>query len=126
MNELLNPMPEAVIYEDVQLYVCLASYPVTHGHTIVVWKEKVEDLHLLQKGEYEYLMDRVDIVRNVLLDYFHVEKVYLMYLDEVKQVHWHLIPRYNEQGYNVFKHDPVENKDFSDAPALRILLNSGK
>jgi|GEM_PF-3460736 len=48
-----------------------------------------------------------------------IEKVYLMYMDEMKQVHWHLVPRYKETGISVFLHPPLETKDFSIAKSLR-------
>lgn len=111
--KLPKPYKEAIIYEDSKLYVCLANYPIVKGHTVVVWKKPVTDLHLLSKKDYEYLMNKVDQVRNALLKTIKVKKVYLTYLDEVKQVHWHLVPRYNEKGYNVFLHKPKKIKDFS-------------
>ena len=118
-NKLPTPSPEAIIYQDFKLYACLANYPIVKGHTVIVWKKKVPDLHLLSKKEYEYLMDKVDEVRTALLKTLNIEKVYLTYLDEAKQVHWHLLPRYNEKGYNVFLHKPTEIKDFSLAQKIR-------
>lgn len=123
MEHLPVPPPEAIIYEDDKLYVCLASYPLTIGHTVVVWKDQVEDLHLLSIKEYEYLMDIVDQVRNILLGYLNVEKVYLLYMDEAKQVHWHLVPRYDEEGFNILMHEPRLLEDFSLARELRENLS---
>ena len=120
MEKLPIPPKEAIIYEDEKLYVCLASFPITKGHTVVVWKVKMEDLHLLSRKDYEYLMDIVDITRNVLLKHFNIEKVYLMYMDEIKQVHWHLIPRYEELGVNVLLYNPKETKDFPEVSDLRM------
>jgi diadenosine tetraphosphate (Ap4A) HIT family hydrolase len=118
MEKLPTPPQEAILYEDDKLYVCLASFPITRGHTVIVWKNKAEDLHVLSKKEYEYLMDVVDIVRNTLLKKLGVEKVYLMYMDEVRQVHWHLVPRYEEKGMNLLLHSPSEIKDFSPAHTI--------
>lgn len=115
---LPKPIPQAMIYEDKRLYACLAHYPITKGHTVVVWKKRVRDLHLLGKRDYEHLMDRVDEVRNALMKTLKVKKVYLLYMDEACQVHWHLIPRYNEQGYDVLKHRPSKLKDFSLAEKI--------
>lgn len=115
---LPQPSKEAIIFEDEKLYVVLASYPIAKGHTVVVWKEDVDDLHLLKEEEYDYLMDMVDAARNALLKALGIEKVYLIYMDEAKHVHWHLVPRYNEKGYNVFSHEPVELKDFSLAKKI--------
>ena len=113
MSALPVPPKSAIIYEDESLYCCLASYPLTIGHTVVVWKDSVPDLHLLNKEQYRHLMWVVDRTRNALLKTLEIEKVYLMYLDEANHVHWHLIPRYNEQGYNLLKHHPKLNKDYS-------------
>ncbi len=111
--KLPQPFKQAIIYDDTKLYVCLANYPIVKGHTIIVWKKPVTDLHLLSKKDYEYLMDKVDEVRNALLKTLKIKKAYLLYMDEINQVHWHLIPRYDERGFNVFRHKPSKLKDFS-------------
>jgi diadenosine tetraphosphate (Ap4A) HIT family hydrolase len=58
-------------------------------------------------------MNRVDEIRNALLKTLKVKKVYLIYMDEANQVHWHLIPRYNEKGFDVFQHKPGKLTDYS-------------
>ena len=60
-------------------------------------------------------MDKVDEVRSALMKTLDVEKVYLMYMDEANQVHWHLVPRYNEKGFDVFQHEPSELSNFSSS-----------
>lgn len=111
--DLPKPFKQAIIYEDSKLYVCLANYPIVKGHTVIVWKKSVSDLHLLSKKDYEYLMDKVDEVRNALLKTFKLKKVYLIYMDEVNHVHWHLVPRFSEKGFDVFKHKPCRLTEFS-------------
>lgn len=123
MDVFKKPPPESIIYDDENLYVCLASFPITKGHTIVVWKKPVQDLNLLQRTEYEYLMDIVDDVRASLLKVLDVKKVYLLYMDEARHVHWHLIPRFEESGFNVFLHEPKETNDFSLVPEIKRTLN---
>lgn len=123
-TELPELSETAMIYEDSKLYACLASHPIAKGHTVVVWKKKVADLHLLFRKDYEHLMDTVDEVRNALLSTLRVRKVYLIYMDEANQVHWHLIPRYNTIGYDIFKHKPGKLKDVLLAGKIR--MNLGK
>ena len=123
-TKLPKPFPTAMIYEDVKLYVCLANYPLVEGHTVVVWREKVTDLHLLSKKDYEYLMDKVDEVRNAMLKALKIKKVYLIYMDEANQVHWHLIPRYNEKGFDVLQHKPKKLTNFTLAKKIMDKLNS--
>ena len=119
MSPLPEPFKEAIFYEDERLYITLANFPKTKGHTVVVWKEPVTDLHLLNEPDYDHLMDRVNDARNALMKTLGIEKVYLVYMDEAKQVHWHLFPRYNESGFDVFEHESGELKDFSLAQKLK-------
>lgn len=119
---LPTPIKEAMIYEDDKLYCCLANFPIAKGHTVIVWKAPVKDLRLLAEKDYDHLMDKVDEVRNAMLKALGIEKVYLLYMDEANQVHWHLVPRYNEQGFDVFAHEPEELKDFSLAGRIKEAL----
>ncbi len=122
MQNLPTPPAEAVLYEDERLYICLASYPLTKGHLVVAWKASVSDLHLLSHDEYEYLMDMVAVAREALRAHLGLEKVYLIYMDELRQVHWHLVPRYDEKGVNILLHEPTLSTDFEMADALRATL----
>jgi len=119
MSALPEPPPESIIYDNELLYVCMASFPITKGHVVVVWKKNTPDLHDLSDQEYDYMMEIVDVTRDALLRTLNVEKVYLLYMDEVKQVHWHLVPRYNEEGFNIFAHNPTKTEDFSLASTLK-------
>ena len=122
MTDLPKPLKGAMIYEDKKLYACLATSPLAKGHTVVVWKKRVKDLHLLSRKDYEYLMDRVDEIRNWMMKALRVKKVYLLYMDEVKHVHWHLIPRYDKKGFAALEAKPKKLKDFRLDDAIRKYL----
>ncbi len=119
MKDLPTPPAEAIIFEDDKLYVCLASFPLTRGHSVVVWKKKVKDLNLLEREDYEHLMDIVELARKAIMKTLLLEKVYLLYLDETKHVHWHLVPRYKEQGITVLNHNAEELEDFHLAGKIK-------
>lgn len=119
MSNLPKPPKKSLIYGDQNLYVCLAKFPITKGHTVVVLKKKFSDLKLLPDRDYDYLMDTVFAVRNSLLKTLNVKKVYLVYMDEANNVHWHLIPRYKEKGFDIFQHKPKLLKDFSLAKKIK-------
>jgi diadenosine tetraphosphate (Ap4A) HIT family hydrolase len=108
---LPKPYKDAIIYEDTKLYACLANFPIAKGHTVVVWKKSVSDLHLLSKRDYEYLMDRVDEIRTAMMKALKVKKVYLLYMDEIGKVHWHLVPRYSVIGFDALSKKPQALKD---------------
>ncbi|MBI5817094.1 MAG: HIT family protein [Candidatus Yonathbacteria bacterium] len=118
-NVLPIPPSESIVFENDRLYVCSALYPITNGHIIVVWKKDAKDIHDLSDEEYDFLMSVVDITRDAQLKILNVEKVYLLYMDEVKHVHWHLVPRYDEKGFNLFSHNPEKANDFSLAQQLK-------
>lgn len=118
-KDLPEPKEGAVFYEDQQLYATLANYPITKGHVVVVWKKNIPDLHLLTRSEYEHLMDVVDVVRNAMLRTLKIKKVYLLYMDEAKHVHWHLVPRYNKKGANVLEERPKTLTDTSLAREMK-------
>lgn len=120
---LLKPFKNAIIYEDKKLYACLANEPIVEGHVVIAWKNKVSDLHLLSRKDYEYLMDRVGEIRDAMLKALKIEKVYLVYMDEVKQVHWHLVPRYNEKGFKNLTHKHGKIKDFLLDDKIRDCLS---
>jgi diadenosine tetraphosphate (Ap4A) HIT family hydrolase len=113
MVNLLRAPKKSIIYEDELLYICLAKYPITAGHTIVAFKQDISDLSKLPDRDYDYLMDTVFAARNALMKTLKVKKVYLVYMDETKHVHWHLVPRYKEKGFNIFKNQALPIKDFS-------------
>jgi diadenosine tetraphosphate (Ap4A) HIT family hydrolase len=119
---LPKPPKASIIYEDSRVYACLAMRPITRGHTVVAWKRPVRDLHLLSCAEVEHLMDVIDLVRDALLDALKIEKVYLIYMDDAKHVHWHLVPRYNEHGFDVFASAPKRVHAFPFAPQLRAAI----
>ena len=120
---LTKPDKRSIFYEDGKIYACLASFPIVRGHVVVVWKKDVKDLHLLSRKDFEYLMDGVDVIRNLMLKTLKIKKVYLIYMDEVNHVHWHLIPRYNVRGFNILKHKPTRLKDFRLVQKLNKRLN---
>ncbi len=119
MANLIKASKKFIIYEDELLYVCLAKFSITVGHTIVAFKQDISDLSKLPDRDYDYLMDTVFATRNALMKTLKVKKVYLVYMDETKHVHWHLIPRYKEKGFDVFKNAPEVSKDFSLADKIK-------
>ena len=124
MDKLPQPQSGAIFFQDDKLYSTLAEQPITKGHTVVVWKDLVKDLGRLNEIDYDHLMDVVDKVRNAMMKVLGVKKVYLIYMDEAEHVHWHLVPRYNEKGFNVFEHEPGKLEDTSLARDLENVLNT--
>ena len=128
MAKFPEPLEGTVFHEDKHVYACLAFHPSKMGHTIVAWKEDVEDLNdLINPVDYGHLMNVVFMVRKALMLYYNVPKVYLAYLDEFRHVHWHLFPRKegDETGFSFMDkpHGELAGTDFSPTvDALRSLM----
>lgn len=112
-DALPKPFENAIIYKDNNLYACLANNPIVPGHVVVVWNKEVSDLNSLNKKDYDYLMDKVSDIRRAMIKTLKVKKVYLLYMDEVCHVHWHLVPRYNKMGIENLSSKPGKIKDFT-------------
>lgn len=119
---LTPPAPRSVFYEDDEVIAHFASHPITEGHSLVVWKKPVADLHLLEPKDYEHLMAIVDRVRNALLSLYGIDKAYLLYMDEARHVHWHIVPRYKERGFTLLEHHPKEISNFPHLEEMKRLL----
>jgi len=125
MGKLPPPKEGSVFYEDDKVYACLAFEPIVEGHTIVAWKkEQVEDSSLLSPEEYQYLMSAVNMVRKALGQFCKAPKVYLAYLDETGDVHWHLFPRKKDdcvKGFILMVQEAGKLEDLSAVPVLQSL-----
>lgn len=119
MKDPFHTPRESIFYKDNKLHVAQAYQPITKGHSVVIWNDTIPDMSKLDSNDYGYLMDAVKVTRVTLMDYFEVEKVYLMYWDEAKHVHWHLVPRYEEKGVNILADDPKHDEEFKENDALR-------
>lgn len=116
---LINETPKnSIIFEDNKVIVAMAYEPLTKGHSVVIWKGGESDINKLSTEDYEYLMDVVDVTRDTLRKFYNIEKVYLMYLDECNWVHWHLVPRYDEKGFNVLNNKTSRIDNFDEVGQL--------
>lgn len=112
-NNLPKPFENAIIFKDDKLYACLANEPIVPGHVVVVWNKQVSDINLLSRKDYSHLMTVVNDIRRAMIKTLKVKKVYLLYMDEVNHVHWHLVPRYNKMGIDNLSSKPGKIKDFT-------------
>lgn len=112
-DNLPKPFKNTIIFEDNKLYACLANNPIATGHVVVVWKKLVSDINLLNRKDYSYLMTIVNDIRRAMIKTLKVKKVYLLYMDEINHVHWHLVPRYDKLGMNNLLNKPGKIKDFT-------------
>lgn len=112
-NSLPKPFKNAIIFKDDKLYACLANKPIVPGHVVIVWNKPVIDINLLNRKDYNHLMGAVNDIRRAMIKTLKIKKIYLLYMDEINHVHWHLIPRYDKLGIENLLNKPSKIKDFT-------------
>lgn len=91
-------MPSHKVYEDEKVVAFLDANPVSRGHTLVVPKEHVEDIH--GTGEMEYMWKAIVRVADAVKEAFEPEGINIdqnngkIAGQEVLHMHFHVTPRY--------------------------------
>lgn len=109
-------IPGKVIYEDENVMAFLDANPVSKGHTLVVPKKHVEDIH--GAGGMDYLMEALIKVSDALEDAFNPEGINIAQNNgeaagqEVFHLHFHVTPIYTGDELEItYNRSELENGD---------------
>jgi diadenosine tetraphosphate (Ap4A) HIT family hydrolase len=70
------------------------------GYSLILLKDHHEELHLLDKTIQNELFAEVMAAGQAVVDAFNPKKMnYSCYGNEVRHVHWHIFPRYEDDPY---------------------------
>ncbi|ABR55239.1 histidine triad (HIT) protein [Methanococcus vannielii SB] len=106
-------IPARIIYEDEKFLAFMDAFPRAVGHTLIIPKEHFETFDELPKElaceMMEVIYKVVKQLKNLKMDGFNIlnnnKKVSGQ---EVPHVHFHIIPRYENEGYPVYVlKDPI-------------------
>ena len=92
-------IPSHKVYEDENVLAFLDTNPVSKGHTLVVPKEHVENIH--QADGMNYMWDAIVEVSNAVKNAFGAEGINIdqnngeLAGQEVFHLHFHITPRYD-------------------------------
>ena len=92
-------VPSHKVYEDEKVLAFLDTNPVSKGHTLVIPKEHVDDIHGAQ--QMEYMWKPLVKVSNAVKESFDAEGVNIAQNNgekagqEVFHLHFHITPIYN-------------------------------
>ena len=113
--KIINSRTEEFVYEDGKIVVLISKFQTTHGHLTVTFKNHYENLNEVSEEDYAHLQNIVKKYSDKLYKVFNPEKVYIILLaEEVKHIHFHLIPRYAGQttGPRLLTENIQEVEDF--------------
>jgi len=109
-------IPSHKIYEDENILAFLDTTPVSNGHTLVVPKKHVENIH--EASEMNYMWNGLVEVSNAVKEAFSPEGVNIKQNNgeiagqEVFHLHFHIIPRYTGEEIDTdYNREELEDGD---------------
>ena len=114
-------VPSHKVYEDENVLAFLDTNPVSKGHTLVIPKAHVDDIH--GAGEMDYMWDALVEVSNAVKDAFGAEGVNVAQNNgakagqEVFHLHFHVTPIYegNELDITYNRSDLEEGEEVAES-----------
>ena len=125
---LNNEIPCSKIYENEYCIAILDISQTTNGHTLIIPKRHVENIFSLNKEESLAVMDACVFVSNKLKEKLGIQNINLLNNSGrlagqvVMHFHMHVIPRYENDEFNVIQ--PSHEPNFKELDKLKDLLNS--
>lgn len=81
-------------------YVVLCDYQYFYGYTIFISKTHTNELHKLEKPNKELFLKEMALVAEAVIKAFKPKKLnYELLGNSDPHLHWHLIPRYQNDPY---------------------------
>lgn len=114
-------IPANIVYEDNEVLAFMDAFPLSKGHTLVIPKRPIENIYELDDETGAKVMSAVTKVSKALRDAFNPKGLNIVqnngsYASQsVFHLHFHLIPRYDDEydGFN-YKWDPVSEPGSDD------------
>ena len=96
----LKPEEGELIWHGDDCRVIMVNDPELPGFCRVIWNHHVSEMSDLTYGEREHIMSLVFAVEEVIREVMDPDKVNIASLGNmVSHVHWHVIPRYQDDAY---------------------------
>ena len=107
-----NEIPAYKVYEDEQVIAILDINPISYGHTLLIPKKRIENF-IDSKEDMAYITKKLQEVSLMLKDKLKAAGITILtnnyYGQEVKHLHFHIIPRYtNDELEKMFKHNEFD------------------
>jgi len=116
-------IPSHKVYEDDHCYAFLDIFPANRGHTLVIPKKHVKDIHEADAETYAHVAAAAKKVADLLAGKLGSEGTTIFQMSReagwqtVFHLHMHVIPRWEDDGL----HKPWDIAPASDAQLLDVL-----
>lgn len=107
------------IYEDEFVCAFLDIHPIQKGHTLVVPKQEVSDLFMLDEKIYDKVMHRVRYVAQILKAKFDCARVCILVEGyDIPHAHVHLIPTNKPEDFDKKFAHPATKEELEEVQKM--------
>jgi len=112
------------LYENDNVFVFLDINPYTRGHTLVIPKKHYQDIFDIPDKELEILIKEVKKVAELQRDKLKVKDINIFQRNgllagqEVDHIHFHVVPRYENDEVEMLPRGQYTGKDFEEVIKL--------
>lgn len=102
-------IPANIIYEDNYVIAILDIMPITKGHTLVIPKKEFKDIFEIDLEYMGYISNAILKISKALKKAYNLEGLNILNNNgeisgqSVPHIHFHLIPRYNQNDIEILK-----------------------
>ena len=101
--ELCKKDPKDALWHDDKLFVINVNDPLFPGYLRVIWIDHVAEVSELNAKDRQHLFEVLTIVETVMRETMRPDKVnWAQFGNMVPHLHWHLIPRFADDGYTAW------------------------
>ena len=110
-------IPADIVYETDAVLAFLDINPVNKGHTLVIPKKPMRDIHELPDSEAKHLMEAIIRVANAVKKVTGAPGINVTANNgaeagqEVPHLHFHIIPRFSKDEFQPVPHTAYENDE---------------
>ena len=116
-------IPSYKVYEDSTCYAFLDIFPANRGHTLVIPKNHVKDIHEADAQTYGHVASAAKVVADLLQAQLGSDGISVFQMNReagwqtVFHLHMHVIPRWENDGL----HKPWEIAPAAESDLLEVL-----
>ena len=114
-------IPSYKIYEDEHVYAFLDISKDVYGHTLVIPKKHCKNILDIDNSELNYVMNAVKLISNYYVEKLGFDGINTFNNNEesasqsVMHLHFHIIPRKNNDGVKIFTEGNKQDFDLEKA-----------
>jgi diadenosine tetraphosphate (Ap4A) HIT family hydrolase len=121
-SKIINgEIPGRFVYEDDEIVAFLTIAPITHGHTLVVPRDELDNWQDIEPAVFGRIMEVSQLIGKAVSKAFDVERAGVIIAGlEVPHLHVHVFPARELSDFGFANADPNPSQESLDEAQARI------